>query len=628
MYLETIKSPKDLKKLDIEKLSLLASEIRELIIKTVSQTGGHLASNLGVVELTIALHYVFSCPDDKIVWDVGHQAYTHKILTGRRNQFHTLRQFGGMSGFTKIEESKYDAFGTGHGSTSISAALGMACAQKLTSNKNKLVAVIGDGALTGGMAFEALNHAGHIKENLIVILNSNEMSISQNVGAWSQYLNRITTNPIYNRVRGDLELVLKKVPRFGSRLVDSAKKLEKSLKMLLTPGILFDELGFRYIGPIDGHNIPLLIETLNNIKIFKGPVLVHILTKKGKGYKFAEENPTGFHSAKPFDIETGIWKSKDADKKRKTYTELFGSALIKLAQKDKRIVAITAAMPDGTGLREFAQRFPDRFFDVGMAEQHAVTFAAGLALKGLKPVFAVYSTFLQRAYDQILHDVCLQKLPVIFAIDRAGIVEGDGPTHQGVFDLSYLSMIPNMTIMAPKDGGEFVSMLSKAVEYNQPVSIRYPKDYAAKSSSKKLGFKEPSSNSIQKIEIGKGEIVRDGADVAILAIGTMVYPALEAAEILEKKNINASVANMRFVKPLDTELIKKIASQTKKIVTVEENVIAGGFGMSVANVETQNFASLHIGLPDKFIEQGQREFLLKKYQMDSKGIAETILNWI
>lgn len=616
MYLETIESPNNLKTINIKDLSLLASEIRELIIKTVSQTGGHLASNLGVVELTIALHYVFNCPDDKIIWDVGHQAYTHKILTGRRNQFHTLRQFGGMSGFTKIEESSYDAFGTGHGSTSISAALGMACAQKLTSNKNKLIAVIGDGALTGGMAFEALNHAGHIKENLIVILNSNEMSISQNVGAWSQYLNRITTNPIYNRVRGDLELVLKRVPRFGSRLVDSAKKLEKSLKMLLTPGILFDELGFRYIGPIDGHNIPLLIETLDNIKIFKGPVLVHILTKKGKGYKFAEENPTRFHSAKPFDIETGIWKGKSLDEKRKTFTEVFSNTLIKLAQKDKRIVAITAAMPDGTGLREFAQKFPDRFFDVGMAEQHAVTFAAGLAIKGLKPVFAVYSTFLQRAYDQILHDVCLQKLPVIFAIDRAGIVEGDGPTHHGVFDLSYLSMIPNMTIMAPKDEGEFVSMLSKAVEYNQPVSIRYPKDYAAQSSSK-------------DIEIGKGEIVRDGADIAILAIGTMVYPALEAAEILQKKKINASVVNMRFVKPLDTELIKKIASQVKKIVTVEENVIAGGFGMSVAKyVETQNLASLHIGLPDKFIEQGQREFLLKKYQMDSKGIAETILNWI
>jgi len=619
MYLETIESPKDLKKLDIKTFPLLASEIRELIIKTVSQTGGHLASNLGVVELTIALHYVFNCPDDKIVWDVGHQAYTHKILTGRKNQFHTLRQFGGMSGFTKIEESEYDAFGAGHGSTSISAALGIACAQKLTSNGNKIVAVIGDGALTGGMAFEALNHAGHIKENLIVILNSNEMSISQNVGAWSQYLNRITTNPIYNRVRGDLELVLKRVPRFGSRLVDSAKKLEKSLKSLLVPGILFDELGFRYIGPIDGHNIPLLIETLNNIKTFKGPVLMHILTKKGKGYKFAEDNPTGFHSAKPFDIETGIWKSKNADKNRKTYTEVFGNTLLKLAQKDKKIVAVTAAMPDGTGLKEFAQKFPGRFFDVGMAEQHAVTFAAGLASKGLKPVVAIYSTFLQRAYDQILHDVCLQKLPVIFAIDRAGIVGGDGPTHNGVFDLSYLSTIPNMTIMAPKDECELKSMLSKAVEYDQPVSIRYPKDYVVESSSK-----EPGS-----IEIGKGEIVRDGTDIAILAIGTMVYPALEAAEILEKKNISASVVNMRFVKPLDTELIEKMASQGKKIVTVEENTISGGFGVSVAkNVETQNFASLHIGLPDEFIEQGPRHLLLKKYKLDGSGIAETILNWI
>ncbi|MCK5595672.1 1-deoxy-D-xylulose-5-phosphate synthase, partial [bacterium] len=447
----------------------------------------------------------------------------------------------------------------------------------------------------------------------------NEMSISQNVGAWSQYLNRITTNPIYNRIRGDLELVLKRVPRFGSVLVDNARKLEKSLKLLLTPGILFDELGFRYIGPIDGHNIPLLIETLDNIKTFKSPVLVHVLTKKGKGYKFAEENPTRFHSAKPFDIETGIWKIKDADKKRKTYTNIFGSTLVKLAQKDKKIVAITAAMPDGTGLGEFAQKFPDRFFDVGMAEQHAVTFAAGLALKGLKPVVAVYSTFLQRAYDQILHDVCLQKLPVIFAIDRAGIVEGDGPTHNGVFDFSYLSMIPNMTIMAPKDGDEFTSMLSKAVEYNQPISIRYPKDYAVKS-----GYKEPSS----KIEIGKGEILRRGDDIAILAIGTMVYPALEAAEILEKNNINTSVVNMRFVKPLDTGLIKKIASRTKKIVTVEENVISGGFGMSVANVEMQNFASLHIGLPDKFIEQGPRHLLLKKHKMDGAGIAKTILKWV
>jgi len=618
MYLETIKSPNDLKTINMKDLSLLASEVRELIIKTVSQTGGHLASNLGVVELTIALHYVFNCPDDKIVWDVGHQVYTHKLFTGRRNRFHTLRQFGGMSGFTKIEESEYDAFGAGHGSTSISAGLGIACAQSLVGSKNKVIAVIGDGALTGGMAFEALNHAGHIKENLIVVLNTNEMSISQNVGAWSQYLNRITTKPIYNKVRTDVELLLKRVPKFGNRLVDSAKKLEKSLKMLLIPGILFDELGFRYIGPIDGHNIPLLIETLDNIKLFKGPVLVHILTKKGKGYKFAEENPTKFHSAKPFDIETGVWKIKDADKKRKTYTNIFGNTLVKLAQKDKKIVAITAAMPDGTGLGEFAQKFPDRFFDVGMAEQHAVTFAAGLALKGLKPVVAVYSTFLQRAYDQVLHDVCLQKLPVIFAIDRAGIVEGDGPTHHGVFDLSYLSMIPNMTVMAPKDGDEFASMLSKAMEYNQPISIRYPKDYVVKS----------SLNSIQKIEIGKGEILRRGDDIAILAIGTMVYPALEAAEILKKKNINASVANMRFVKPLDTELIKKIASQVKKIVTVEENVIAGGFGMSVANVETQDFASLHIGLPDKFIEQGPRHLLLKKHKLDGSGIAETILNGI
>ncbi len=617
MYLETIESPNDLKNINIKDLSLLASEIRELIIKTVSQTGGHLASNLGVVELTIALHYIFNCPDDKIIWDVGHQAYTHKLFTGRRNQFHTLRQFGGMSGFAKIEESKYDAFGAGHGSTSISAALGMACAQKLTSNGNKIVAVIGDGALTGGMAFEALNHAGHIKENLIVILNSNEMSISQNVGAWSQYLNRITTNPIYNRIRGDLELVLKRVPRFGSRLVDSAKKLEKSLKSLLVPGILFDELGFRYIGPIDGHNIPLLIETLDNIKTFKGPVLMHILTKKGKGYKFAEDNPTRFHSAKPFDIETGIWKSKGIDKNRKTYTDIFGSTLVKLAQKDKRIVAITAAMPDGTGLKEFAQKFPDRFFDVGMAEQHAVTFAAGLALNGLKPVLAIYSTFLQRAYDQVLHDVCLQNLPVIFAIDRAGIVVGDGPTHHGVFDISYLSMIPNMIIMAPKDGDELESMLSRAVEYNQPVSIRYPKDYVV----------ESSSNSTQKIEIGKGETLRHGDDVAIFAIGTMVYPALEAAEILKKKKINASVMNMRFVKPLDTELIKKVVSQTKKIVTIEENVISGGFGMSVA-VEAKNVEVLHIGLPDKFIEQGPRHLLLKKYKLDGAGIAKTIMNWV
>lgn len=627
--LKQINSPADLKKIPEAKLPQLAAEIREEIIKTVSHAGGHLAPSLGAVELTIALHYVLNAPVDKIVWDVGHQAYAHKLLTGRRENFYTLRQLGGLSGFPNKEESIYDTFTVGHASTSISSALGIAAARDLKKENFKVAALIGDAALGGGMAFEALNHGGHLGKNIIVILNDNAHSISRTVGALSRYLNRIMSAPIYNRIRKDVERILRRVPRLGFRMVTAARKLEEGLKNLLVPGIVFEEMGFRYFGPVDGHNISLLISTLKNIINLDEPLLVHLITKKGKGCTFAEECPDKFHGIGPFDTATGRkLESLNGDLQPITdaghlsFTEVFSRKLINLAEENEKIVAITAAMPEGTGLDKFAAKFPERFFDVGIAEGHAVTFASGLATEGLKPVVAIYSTFLQRAYDQIIHDVALQNLPVIFAIDRAGLVGEDGATHQGSFDMAYLRHIPNLAVLAPKDIFELEKMLEFAVNFNGPVAIRYPKG------------KLPSvniNNQIQKIELGKGEILKKGSDLAIFAVGSMVYTAMEVSQLLSNDNINAGVINARFVKPLDKELLKNITPEVKKIITIEEGVLEGGFGSAVLELleelKVSNISVTRFGLPSQFIEHGKREELLKKYNLTPKAIADSIKKW-
>ncbi len=624
--LNQINSPIDLKKITEAKLPQLAEEIRQEIIKTISQTGGHLAPSLGVVELTIALHYVLNAPEDKIIWDVGHQSYAHKLLTGRREKFSTLRQLGGLSGFPNKDESIYDTFTVGHASTSISSALGLAAGRDLQGKNFKVMAVIGDAALGGGMAFEALNHAGHLGKNMIVVLNDNAHSISRTVGALSGYLNRIMTAPIYNRVRKDVETILRRVPRLGFRMIRAARKLEEGLKSLLVPGIVFEEMGFRYFGPVDGHNIALIIKTLKNIVNLEGPLLIHLITKKGKGCAFAEECPDKFHGIGPFDAETGKkLESLNGDLElvsetsAASFTEAFSRKLIKLAEGDEKIVAITAAMPEGTGLDKFAAKFPQRFFDAGIAEGHALTFAAGLARSGLKPVVVIYSTFLQRSYDQIVHDLALQNLPVVLAIDRAGLVGEDGATHQGSFDMAYLHHIPHLTILAPKDILELEQMLEFAVDFDKPIAIRYPKG--------KFPL-VPTGKQIEKIALGKAEILKKGTDLAIIAIGSMVSAALETSKLLEKENINSWVINSRFVKPLDKELFKNLSTQVKKIITIEEGVLEGGFGsavlelleeLGIKNIEVKRF-----GLPDEFIEHGKREELLKKYNLTPEAIADYI----
>lgn len=617
--LPTINSPQDLKQLSLEELGILSQEIRQEIIRVVSQRGGHLSSNLGTVELSVALHYVLNTPEDKIIWDVGHQAYTHKLLTGRFSLFDTLRQSEGLSGFPNIEESVYDVFTVGHGSTAISQALGLACARDLRGTREKIVAIVGDGSLQGGMAFEALNHAGHLQKDVLVILNDNEWFISPGIGAMSRYLNRIITNPIYNRIHKDIENLMRKIPRFGFRAYLSAKKLERSLKNLLVPGIIFEELGFRYFGPIDGHNIGLLVSTLKSILEIKGPRLLHVITKKGKGYKPAEENPTYFHSASPFDITTGVSLSKG----EKTFTKTFGEKVLDLARKNPKIVAITAAMSDGTGLSIFAQEFPERFFDVGMAEEHAVTFAGGLAKGGFIPIVAIYSTFLQRAYDQIIHDICLQNLPVIFCLDRAGIVGEDGPTHQGIFDFSYLGHIPNIVVMAPKDFQELETMLEFAISLNKPVAIRYPKGG--------LIFADEDLISEREIELGKAEILKEGKDLFILAIGSMVYPGLRLIRILREEGIDAGLVNMRFIKPLDKDLLKGLGRRINYFITLEENTIIGGLGSQVLNFfKEQNLEKniLILGIPDKFISHGKREEVLEKCGLSPEKIKEKIISWL
>jgi 1-deoxy-D-xylulose-5-phosphate synthase len=612
--LDKIENPQDLKKLAAEKLPLLAEEIRHEIVRVVSQTGGHLASSLGAVELAIAVHYVFNAPRDKIVWDVGHQAYAHKLLTGRRKNFVTLRQHGGISGFPHREESEYDCFTTGHGSTSISTALGLITARQLKGTQEKVVAIIGDASLGGGMAFEAMNHAGNLNQDLVVILNDNEMSISKSVGALSRYLNRIISTPIYNRIRKDVEGLVKRVPRFGFRVYRAARKLEEGLKNLLTPGIIFEELGFRYFGPIDGHNLTLLVSTLNNVKDIGEPVFVHVLTKKGKGYPLAENLPEKFHGVGSFEVKTGRKKSEEEF----TFTQAFSQKLLALAAKTEKVCAITAAMPEGTGLDHFQEEFSERFFDVGMAEGHAVGFAAGLASSGMVPVVAIYSTFLQRAYDQIIHDVCLQNLHVVFAVDRAGIVGEDGPTHQGIFDLAFLSHIPNLTLMAPKDGEELGEMLDFAVnQLKGPVAIRYPRAHCPNFKSKSLF-----------LELGKAEILREGKDLAIFTLGALTFQAARACDDLSRLGIEATLVNARFANPLDKALILELARKIKLFVTVEDAILDAGFGAKVLEfLETANVPNLRLvrlGLPQKFIEHGQREFLLEKYGLSAHAIAKKI----
>ena len=612
---EKINSPEDLKKIDKNNLPRLAEEIRETIIDVVSKNGGHLASNLGSVELSIAIHYIFNAPNDQIIWDVGHQAYTHKILTGRREAFHTLRQFNGISGFPRREESRYDVFNVGHSGTSISAALGKAVARDFLGENYKVIAVIGDGSMTAGLAFEGLNQAGHLKKDIIVILNDNEMSISKNVGALSAYLNRIMTGQFYTRVKKETEHILKNIPKIGESMLKAAKVAEESVKGLIAPGILFEEMGFNYVGPIDGHRIEHLISTFENIKRLSGPILIHVVTKKGKGYKFAEEDPAFFHGPPPFYKETGEVRKKSP---LPSYTKVFGDTIIKIARENEKVIAISAAMPEGTGLDRFAKEFPDRFYDVGIAEQHGVTFAAGLSTKGFKPVVAIYSTFLQRAYDQIVHDVCLQNLPVVFAMDRVGIVGEDGPTHHGVFDIAYLRHIPNMVIMAPKDENELQHMLYTAVNHNGPIAVRYPRGEA-------MGVSLDSD--LKKIEIGKGEIIVDGDDIAIIAIGNTVYPALDAAARLRDEGVSTTVMNARFAKPLDKELITDIAGKVKGIITVEENSLQGGFGSAVIELLSDEDVKIkvkRIGLPDKYIEHGAQKILRQKYGIDSDGIYNAV----
>ncbi len=612
--LDKINSPEDLKGLSQKELVELAKEIRKTIVTTVAEKGGHLAPSLGVVELTLALHYCFDSPKDKIIWDVGHQSYAHKLITGRRDRFSTLRQQDGISGFPKRAESKHDILDTGHSSTSISAALGITTALSLLKKEGKVVAVIGDGSMTAGMAFEALNNAGHLKKDLIVVLNDNEMSISPNVGALSSFLSRKLTSRLATKLKRDLESFLKR-SEVGENIWQVLKKSEDSLKSLLTPGMLFEALQFEYVGPIPGHHIDTLIETFENIKNVPGPVLVHVLTKKGKGYAPAEEHPDLFHGLGPFDIKTGK-PQKSAAPKPPSYTEIFGQTVVRLAREDSKIVGITAAMPAGTGLKALQEAIPERFFDVGIAEQHAVTFAAGMALEGLKPIVAIYSTFLQRAFDQIIHDVCLTNLPVVFALDRGGLVGDDGPTHHGVFDLSYLRMIPNMVVMAPKDENELQHMLYTAVQHNGPAAVRYPRGN---------GVGVSLDWQLKELELGKAEVLKDGDDLAIWAIGHHVHTALLAQEELERQGINAAVVNARFVKPLDKELLETHAKKCGRIVTIEENVLMGGFGSAVlealADMGINDVPVKRLGLPDRFIEHGSQEILRKEVGLDVDSVV-------
>ncbi len=659
--LDRIDRPADLKSLTLAQLATLAQEIRGELLTTISALGGHLASSLGAVELCLALHYAFDAPEDRLLWDMGYQAFAHKLITGRRDRFHTLKQLGGLSGFNHKDESPYDLFTTGHGGTVLSTALGLVLADAQAKRPRHVVAVIGDASLGEGMALEALNHIGHLKPDLLVILNDNKMSIAPPVGGLSRYLSRLITNPIYNRLHADIEQLVKRLPH-GSKLIRLGRKVEESVKGFVVPGLVFEELGFRYVGPIDGHNLRELITTLKNIKRLmvrpgspfrpeqappqagrveglKGPILLHVSTVKGKGYRFAEEDPERFHKTEPFDIETGQPKTmRNAEcgmrskgqkprtptpelRTRETFTEAFSDELIRLAEANKRIVAITAAMPEGTGVRAFAARYPGRCLDVGMAEQHALGLAGGLARGGARPVIAIYSTFLQRAYDQIMHELCLQELPVVLAIDRAGLVGEDGPTHHGVFDLAYLRVLPNLIVLSPKDPAELRAMLQWAFEQEHPVALRYARGGIV--CGEPLG--KPA-----KVAAGKSELLRSGKDLALLALGSLVYPALQVADALARDGVEAMVVNARFVKPLDGEMVRQ-AAQTGALVTLEEAQVAGGFGSAVSEAldaqERSGVPHLRIGLPDGFVEHGRRDELLRRAQLDPESLTRRIRAW-
>ncbi|MHB1051098.1 MAG: 1-deoxy-D-xylulose-5-phosphate synthase [Bacteroidota bacterium] len=623
-YLKEIEYPQDLRKLEVQTLRTVCKELRDHLVDSVSRSGGHLGAGLGAVELTVALHYVFNTPVDKLVWDTGHQAYPHKILTGRKERLHSIRQFGGLSGFLRRDESEYDTFGAGHANTAISAALGMAVARDFSNKDFKVIAVVGDGSLTGGMAYEALNNAGLLKKDMIVILNDNKMVSlsSNNPTLWSlhDYFSEALTHPSYNKFKANVWDLTGKLDVFGDRLRVVASKLEKGVKALVTPGMMFEALGFRYFGPFNGHNVVKLVEVLQHVKDLKGPILLHVITEKGKGYEPAEKDASRLHGVTPFDKLTGISPKTDAPP---SYTKIFGNALVEICTSNPAVVGITAAMPDGTGLDILQKSIPEKFFDVGIAEQHAVTFAAGLATEGYIPVVAIYSTFIQRAFDQIVHDVALQDLHVVFVMDRAGLVGADGPTHHGVLDLSFLRCIPKMVIMAPKDENELRDMVFTAVQHkNGPVAIRYPRGNC---------YGMPLKSEFTAIPIGKAEVVRSGNDIAILAIGTMVNQSLQAAERLEKEGILAEVVNMKFIKPLDTELLEHIAHKFSMIVTVEENSVVGGFGSAVSEklheFNTWNGRLLIHGVPDNFVPHGSPSELLRATSLDAEGIAAVVQSW-
>ena len=618
MALDKIRKENDIKYLSEDELKELPGEIRRFLIESISKTGGHLASNLGVVELTMALHLSFNLPEDKIVWDVGHQSYTHKILTGRKDGFEQLRQFGGMSGFPKTCESDCDCFNTGHSSTSISAALGMAQARDILGEDYRVIAVIGDGALTGGMAYEALNNASELNSNFIIVLNDNNMSISENVGGMNRYLAEFRTTDMYRDLKSNVMNSLNHIPKYGEKMVKRIRNTKSSIKQLFVPGMFFEEMGIIYLGPVDGSNLNELRKTFEEAKRVDGPVLVHVITKKGSGYVPAERHPARFHGAEPFEIETGIPRNKRTDA---NYTDVFSTVMKKLGERDDKIVAITAAMRDGAGLKRFANIYPDRFFDVGIAEEHAVTFAAGMAKAGLKPVFAVYSSFLQRAYDQILHDVCIQNLPVIFAIDRAGLVGSDGETHQGIFDISYLSSIPNMTVMAPKNKWELSDMMKFAVAFERPIAIRYPRGLGY------AGLKEHRT----PIELGKSEIISEGSKVAIMALGSMIPVAEDVVALLKEKGIEATLVNARFAMPFDKDMINKLTDNHSLLVTMEENVLSGGFGEHVSAFvkgESLDIDVMTVGIPDAYVEHGSVSELKKLLGIDADTVAKRILEKI
>ena len=613
MLLEQIKKENDIKNIGKEDWDKLAAEIREFLIEKISVTGGHLGSNLGAVELTMALHLALNLPEDKIIWDVGHQSYTHKLLTGRREGFENLRKYGGLSGFPKRKESDCDAFDTGHSSTSISAGLGMVKARDIKGEKNTVVAVIGDGSLTGGMAYEAMNNASRLETNYIIILNDNNMSISENVGGVSKYLNNIRTADKYLNLRDSIYYSLRD-KKNGAAVVEFVRRVKSGFKHLVIPGMFFEDMGLTYLGPVDGHDVKALVKVINEAKKCKKAVLVHVMTNKGKGYEPAERHPARFHGAEPFDIATGLPKNK---KLKANYTDVFSTVMMKLGQRNENVVAITAAMPDGTGLKRFQNMYPERFFDVGIAEQHAVTFAAGLAAGGLIPIVAVYSSFLQRAYDQILHDVCIQNLPVVFAIDRAGIVGSDGETHQGIFDLSYLSSIPNMHIMAPKNKWELSDMMKFAVKFGAPIAVRYPRGEAYDGLEE---YREP-------IVYGKSEMIYEEKDIALMAVGSMVRTAVEVREKLKEKGYSVTLVNARFVKPIDTDMIARLSGDHTLLVTLEENVESGGFGEKVRSyVDERKFTMgvLNVCVPDEYVEHGNVELLRKEIGIDADSIVTKI----